>query len=232
MRSGPEPSGPARPSLSRQRVLSAAIDLADRCGIESLAMRKLAKELGVEAMSLYNHVANKTDLIEGMVDSVVSEIDLPAETTDWEAAIRRCATSAHSVFLEHPWACGLVMAPGSSPSGHGARIRYMEWLLRTLSSAGLSPDLTYSAYHALDSHILGFTLWQLGHGPSASENSDRVATIIGQLEASGDFPYLTRHIRQHLASPAGDDTSEFRFGLDLILEGLKRASRRASRSAG
>src|SRR6266702_6817989 len=103
-----------RKPLSRERVLDAAIALADRDGLEALSMRKLAQALGVEAMSLYNHVANKGDLVDAMVDRVVGEIELPATGDDWDVAIRKCAISAHEAFLRHPWACSLVMSPTST----------------------------------------------------------------------------------------------------------------------
>jgi AcrR family transcriptional regulator len=155
-----------RTPLTRERIFDAALRLADEGGIESLSMRKLARELGVEAMSLYNHVANKGDLVDGIVDLVVREIELPAGEA-WDAAIRRCAISAHETFLRHPWACSLVMSPKVDATVGGPRLRYMEWLLGRLREAGLSPELTYSAYHALDSHMLGFTMWQLGHAAGA-----------------------------------------------------------------
>src|SRR5436190_10711218 len=142
--------------LSRERVLQAAIELADEGGIESLSMRKLARELGVEAMSLYNHVANKGDLVDAIADLVVSEIELPAAGEEWDVAVRTCAISAYETFMRHPWACGLVMSPTRARAVPAPRIRYIEWLLRCLREAGFSPELTYHAYHALDSHILGF----------------------------------------------------------------------------
>src|SRR5947209_14246014 len=104
----------SRVPLTRERVLDAAIRLADEGGIESLTMRKLARELGVEAMSLYNHVANKGDLVDGIVDLVVSEIELPSTTEDWDIAVRECAVSAHETFLRHPWACSLVLSPAGA----------------------------------------------------------------------------------------------------------------------
>jgi AcrR family transcriptional regulator len=221
------PNSESRVPLSRERVLQAAIDLADEGGIESLTMRKLARELGVEAMSLYNHVADKGDLVDGIVDLVVSEIDLPSNGEDWEAAIRECAISAHEAFLRHPWACSLVMSPATTRGARTPRLRYMEWLLSRLRAAGFSPDLTYHAYHALDSHILGFTLWQLGHSAAAEHLrgaqglEDFAAAFLQDLRA-GDYPYLAEHVEQHLT--AGDDGErEFEFGLDLILDGLKRA---------
>jgi AcrR family transcriptional regulator len=212
--------------LSRQRILRAAVRLADEGGIESLTMRKLARKLGVEAMSLYNHVANKDDLVDGMVDLVVGEIELP-EAGEWDAAIREAAISAHEIFMRHPWACSLVMVPGRSRTFLTPRLRYMEWLLGRFRDAGFSPELTYHAYHTVDSHILGFTLWELGHAAGArqladGENlADVAAAWIPRLREGG-FAHLAEHAEQHLRG-AVEGPSEFEFGLDLILDGLKRA---------
>jgi AcrR family transcriptional regulator len=221
-------SASRRKPLSKERVLNAAMALADSDGIEALSMRRLAQELGVEAMSLYNHVANKGEILDGIVDLAVSEIELPSTEEDWEAAIRKCAISAHEAFLRHPWACSLVMSPGSTPTGHTARLRYIEWLLRSLREAGFSPDLTYHAYHALDSHILGFTMWQLGHSAAAAslgaekDFADFAANFVAEIRADG-LPYLAEHVEQHVAAPSDEGEGEFEFGLDLILDGLKRA---------
>src|SRR5438046_5601477 len=118
-----------RKPLSRERVLDAAIALVDRDGLDALSMRKLAQALGVEAMSLYNHVANKGDLVNAMVDRVIGEIELPeGPDAEWEPAIRACAISAHEAFLRHPWACGPAMSPARSTVVPTARIRYIEWL--------------------------------------------------------------------------------------------------------
>jgi AcrR family transcriptional regulator len=215
--------------LNRNRILKAAIRLADEGGLESLTMRKLARKLGVEAMSLYNHVANKGDLVDGMVDLVVNEIELP-DTGEWDAAIRECAISAHGIFMRHPWACSLVMAPSQSRTFLTPRLRYMEWLLGRLREAGFSPELTYHAYHTLDSHMLGFTLWELGHAAGARQMSGGedlagvAAAWIPRLREGG-FPHLAEHAEQHLAGKV-DGESEFEFGLDLILESLKRARAR------
>jgi AcrR family transcriptional regulator len=187
-------------------------------------MRKLARELGVEAMSLYNHVASKGDLVDAIVDLVVSEIELPSTAVHWQAAVREYAISAHEAFLRHPWACGLVMGPSASRTLRTPRLRYMEWLLGRLREAGFSPELTYHAYHALDSHILGFTLWQVGHAAGAKDiaggkdSADFAASFLPELRAGG-YPYLAEHAEQHIAAP-GDD---FEFVLDLLLDGLERA---------
>ena len=222
-----DPDSKPRLPLTRDRVLEAAIRLADEGGIESLTMRKLAGELGVEAMSLYNHVANKGDLVAAMVDLVVGEIELPSAGEEWDVDIRTCAVSAHEALLRHPWACSLVLSPGTMRALPTPRLRYMEWLLQRLREAGFSPELTYHAYHTLDSHILGFTLWQLGHAISTKELgggdlADLVDRFLRELPAA-DYPFLAEHARQHVAAPSGDGAREFEFGLDLILDGLKRA---------
>jgi AcrR family transcriptional regulator len=211
--------------LSRERVLEAAIRLADEGGLESLTMRKLATELGVEAMSLYHHVANKAEVVGGIVDRVVGEFELPSDQRDWEQTVRICAVSAHEALLRHPWACNPVLTPSGSVTTHTARMRYMEWLLRQLRDAGFSADLTYKGYHALDSHIFGFTLWQVGHEVATQDMPDLADNVLDALPADA-FPYLIEHIHQHLEAPSGDGARAFEFGLDLILEGLKRARSR------
>ena len=216
MATQPDSSSQPRVPLSRDRVLNAAIRLADDGGIESLTMRKLGRALGVEAMSLYNHVANKDDILDGIVDLVMNETELPPATEDWDVAVRRCAISAHEALLRHPWACSLVMSP---TTGFTPRMRYMEVLLGRLSEAGFSPELTSHAYHALDSHILGFTLWQIGHTVATEGGEDLATTILRDLSVD-EYPYLAEHVEQHFAG--SDDEGEFEFVLDLILDGLKR----------
>jgi AcrR family transcriptional regulator len=210
-----------RVPLTKDRVLSTAIRLADTGGIESLSMRKLGQALGVEAMSLYNHVANKDDVLDGIADRVLSEIDMPAAGADWELAIWTCAVSAHKALTAHPWACHLIM---SGPRPLPGRLRYIESILGCLREAGFSAVASYHGYHALDSHILGFTLWQAGHAISTEDLAELMA-FVPSLAAAG-YPYLAEHAEQHIAGSAGDAAaaggSEFEFGLRLILDGLKR----------
>jgi AcrR family transcriptional regulator len=213
--------------LTRDRIVRTGIAIADDCGIEALSMRRLARELGVEAMSLYNHVKNKGDLVDAMVDHVVSEIERPTEP-DWEAAVRRCAISAYDAFLRHPWACGLVMAPSGLRLDDNPRLRYLEWLLGRLADAGFSPELIYRGYHALDSHILGFTMWQLGHSVAGDDilgglsPEAFIAELVPRLYGAG-YPNLAEHAEQHVSAPWRETLREFEFGLDLILDGLKKA---------
>lgn len=207
-----------RVPLTRDRVLRAAIALADEGGIDGLSMRRLGQDLGVEAMSLYNHVANKEDLLTGIVDLVVSEFALPDPGADWQAAVRATAISAHDVLVEHPWAASVMLSvTGSSP----ARWRYMNALLGTLRRAGFSADRTDRAYHALDSHITGFTLWQVQIQAEPEDLPNLAERFLAALP--GDhYPYLVEHVHQHLKDRNPEDEGTFAFGLDLILDGLAR----------
>jgi AcrR family transcriptional regulator len=204
---------PAR--LSRDRILASAVRLADRDGLEAVTMRRLGQALGVEAMSLYKHVANKDAILDGLLERVLAEVQLPQPGGDWEGELRRAAISLHDALARHPWACGLVMAPASSPNALGARIRYIEALLRTLREAGFTPTQAYYGYHALDSHAVGFTMWELGH---AVPDNAVVEELLRQIE-SGAYPYLLEHARQH---DANHPQTSFEFGLDLIFDGLRR----------
>jgi AcrR family transcriptional regulator len=208
----------ARVPLSRDRVLEAAIRLADEGGIEAISMRKLGQALGVEAMSLYNHVANKDDILSGIVEIVESGIELPSPGSDWRQALRRTAMSAHDVFEQHPWAASLTLsADGSRP----ARWRYMNEVLRCLRAAGFSAETTDLAYHALESHIAGFTLWAAQLEVDDAELPDLAARFLEQF-AGDEIPYVVEHVEQHLMERSPDNPGAFAFGLDLILDGLER----------
>ncbi len=210
-----------RARLTRDRVLRAAMDLADEGGIEAVTMRRLARALGVEAMSLYHYAANKDDILAGIVDLVVREIGLPTPDGAWRPAIRASAMSAHGVLRRHPWACNLLM---SAPRLLPGRLRYIDALLGRLGEARLPAELTDLAYHALDSHILGFTLWEAGY-TSAFRGlpPDFAATFLRDLPIA-DYPHLADHVAYHQRPPSPDGKGEFEFVLDLILDGLERAS--------
>ena len=217
-----ERASDARVPLSRDRVLEAAIDLADAAGIESLTMRRLAQELGVEAMTLYYHVANKDDILDGMVELVISQYELPSPDGDWKAELRKTAISAYEVLSRHPWAASLSLS-GRGPGT--ARLRYSDAILGTLRRGGFSADMTDHAYHALESHIMGFTLWEVGMNLGSPEDLARLATaFMAQLPAD-EFPYMAEHVQQHLRPRGPEEEGEFAFGLDLILDGLERLRR-------
>jgi AcrR family transcriptional regulator len=208
-----------RPRLSRERLMDAAIRLADAGGIGQLSMRRLAQELGVEAMSLYYHVANKDDLMNGIADRVVGEIELPAADAAWKPALRRLALSAYEAFTRHPWAASLVLSgAGTTP----ARVRYMEAVLGTLRRAGFSAGMTDHGYHAIESHIMGFTLWEVGMNLGTRDDLARLATGFLESLPARQFPHIEEHIRWHLQPADPSDEGEFAFGLDLILDGLER----------
>ena len=212
------PDQPPRLPLTRDRVLRAAIGLADEAGIESLSMRRLGQVLGVEAMSLYNHVANKDDILNAIVDIVESDIELPAPGADWKSALRRTGLSARDVFVLHPWAASLSLsATGMRP----ARWRYMNAILGSLRDAGFSADMTDLAYHALESHIAGFTLWAAELDIDEDALPDRADAFLSKFP-SDEFPYLVEHVHQHLTERNPESEGSFAFGLDLILDGLER----------
>lgn len=203
--------------LSRERVLNTALHLADEGGIESLSMRKLAQELGVQAMSLYNHVANKDDLLDGIVDMVVSEIEVPDLKVDWQTAMRRRAISAHAVLRRHPWATmPLVSRVNVGP----AMLRYVDATLGCLCAAGFSIEMADQIWNSIDSHIYGFTLQELNFPFEATEYSTAAETGLAMIPVD-KYPYLNR--LTHLVM-RGDYNGlhNFEFGLELILNGLER----------
>jgi len=206
-----------RPPLSKERVLRAAIALADGSGIESLSMRKLGQRLGVEAMSLYNHVANKDEILDGMVDLVVGEIDLPAEGADWKTAMRRRAISAHEVLVRHAWASSQIV---SRVNVGPAMLRYVDSTLGALREAGFSYALVDRAWNAMDSYIYGFTLQELNFPFQPEEYADVAAAYRPQISAD-DYPYLVE-LTELVMGAKHDGVAEFEFGLDLVLDGLDR----------
>jgi AcrR family transcriptional regulator len=198
------------------------MDLADKGGIEALTMRKLAERLGVEPMSLYYHVASKDELLSGIIGLAEGEIEIPADDLDWKTAIRRMAISFHDVLKRHPWAASLPQAAGVSPASVSpARLRYMESVLGRLREAGFSANMTHHAYHALDSHIVGSTLWHAGYASIKGFPKDIATTFARSLPVE-TYPYLLEHIEQHVNPALRDGKSEFEFGLDLILDSLER----------
>jgi AcrR family transcriptional regulator len=221
-----EPRSTPRTPLTRQRVLHAAVALADRNGVGSLSMRKLAQELGVEAMSLYHHVAKKDDVLDGIVDIVFSEIDLP-EDGDWKAAMRERAISAREALRRHPWAIGL-MESRSSPGP--ATLRDYDAVLRVLRTAGFTVEMAAHAFSLLDSYIYGFALQETSLPFETSEELVDVAQTILESLPADEYPYLTEMV-EHALQPGYAFAAEYEVGLDLILDGIARA-REAAASGG
>ena len=206
-----------RARLSRDRILAAAVRIADDEGIDAVSMRRLGQELGVQAMSLYNHVANKDDVRAGMLDLVLREVEIPSPRDPWKSSLRRSAISTHSALGRHRWAAALLM----SAAGH-THMRWMEGVLGTLRQAGFSAELADHAYHALDSHITGFSLWQASLPFETKAELVELAEAFLERIPEAEYPYVVEHARQHLRDDAPSGATEFAFGLDLILDGLER----------
>jgi len=208
-----------RTRLTREKVLLAAIDLADKQGVETLSMRKLGQELGVKAMSLYNHVANKDNLLDGMVDLVFGEIGLPPTGVRWQTAMRRRAIAAREALARHPWAIGLMESrrtPGP------ATLRHHDAVIGCLREADFSILMTAHAYSALDSYIYGFALQQASLPFKSSDEVVEVAENIFSTFPADTYPHLAELMVEHALRPGYDYADEFEFGLDLILDGLER----------
>ena len=212
--------------LSRERILRAALDLADKEGIESLSMRKLAQELGVQAMSLYNYVTNKDDLLDGIVDITIGEIEVPTLTTDWKTAMRRRANSAHKVLLRHPWSTLEIV---SRVNVGLANMRYVDATLGCLREAGFSFEMADRAWNTIDSHIYGFTLQELKF-PFAPTEYSQAAKDGFALIPVHEYPYLNQ-LTRHVIEGKYNGIHDFEFGLEIILNGLDRL-RENARSSG
>jgi AcrR family transcriptional regulator len=210
-----------RAPLSRERVLGAAVALADERGAEELTMRKLAKALGIEAMSLYNHVANKDDLLDGMIDLVFSEIEPPVPGGDWKAELRKRALSTRAALARHPWAVGEM----EGRTNHGpSNLRLHDAVLGCLRAAGFSLEMTVHAYSVQDAYIYGFALQETDM--SSQTPDDFAAEAQRQMRdyeaVLGDYPHLVEVVGGHVAKAGYDYSKEFLFGLDVVLDGLER----------
>jgi hypothetical protein len=202
--------------LSRERVLDRAIALADAEGIGALTMRRLGAELGVEGMALYNHVANKQDLLDGMLDRVAADIEVPESGPDWRDQARRRAISTHAVILRHPWSAALWTA---SIKLGPARMGYLDSGLRNLREAGFPPDLLDLSFHAIENHIIGHALQSLGFPLDRDDLMNIGSSFLDSFPVER-YPDLAAHVRHHLDHP--DSTDGFEFELDVILDGLDR----------
>jgi AcrR family transcriptional regulator len=208
-----------RTPLSKERVLQAAVDLADRGGIEALSMRKLGQELGVDAMALYRHVRNKDDLLDGIVEVIVGEIERPGTAQAWKPALREQAMAARRVMLRHPWARRVLE---ERPKGGPVFLAYVESVLATMREGGFSIDLAHHTLHVLGSRIFGFTQDLFEDKTQAQPSPEEVA---GLLRALAPYPRVIEMAQSvshdGVLGPCDDDV-EFAFGLDLVLDGLER----------
>jgi AcrR family transcriptional regulator len=220
------PTGERREPLTRDRVLGTAVELADRGGIEALSMRRLGQELRVDAMALYRHVRNKDDLLDGLVELIVAEIDRPPASGDWKSTLRDQAMAARRVMLRHPWAKRVLE---ERPKGGPVFLAYIESVLATLQAGGFSIELAHHVLHVMGSRIFGFNQDLLEDKTQSVPSPEEAAVL---MRALAPFPHVVElaQAASHdgVLGPCDDDV-EFAFGLDLILDGLER--RRSGREA-
>jgi AcrR family transcriptional regulator len=217
----PNPDRRRRPrvALSRERVIRAAIRLADNGGLEAVSMRKVGELLRVEAMSLYKHVANKDDILDGVVDAVFAEVGLPGTGADWRTAMRERAVSAREVLVRHPWAIGLL---DSRRNAGPATIRHHDAVIGSLRRGGFSVEMAAHAFSLLDSYIYGFALQETSLPFRTPEELSDLARTIMPPGTADEFPWFTELATELALKPGYSYGAEFEFGLDLILDGLER----------
>ncbi|WP_458108196.1 TetR/AcrR family transcriptional regulator [Arthrobacter sp. R3-55] len=220
-------AAPQRIPLSRERVLACAVELADQSGIAALTIRSLARTMGTKPMSLYYYVANKDEILDGIVDMVFSEIELPAPGGNWREEMQRRARGMRSALRRHPWAVGLLesrSAPGP------ATLRHHEATLSTLREAGFSVQQTAHAYALLDSYIYGFAVQEAALPFEGRDTAAEITEPIMERFSTGEYPRMVEIAVEHVLKPGYDFGDEFEFGLDLILDGLNRL--KAGQQAG
>ena len=208
-----------RVPLTRELVLQTALRLADQGGLESLSMRKLGQELGVEAMAVYYHFANKDEVLDGIVDLVWTEIDLPVAGEDWWIAMRRRAISVHDVLARHRWAIGLMesrLNPGP------ANLRHHDAVIGNLRAAGFEMAMVAHAYSLLDGYIYGFALTKMNLPFDALDDISEMAQTMLEPFPDGQYPNLVAFITEHAMQPGYDFANEFEWGLDVVLDGIER----------
>lgn len=215
------PSG--RLPVTRDRAVVSAIALADADGLAALTMRKLAEALGVEAMSLYHHVANKEDLLDGMIDSVFGEIDLPRQDADWKLEMQRRAESVRVVLLRHPWAIGIMesrVSPGPSI------LRHHDAVLGCLRGGGFAVPMAAHAFALIDSYVYGFVLQEVNLPFNDQDEIGEMLEQIMPMLSAEEYPHLAELTVEHVMKPGYRFGNEFAYGLSLILDGLQRDMRR------
>lgn len=207
-----------RAPLSRERIITAAMALADEKGEAGVTMRAVASRLGVEAMSLYNHVARREDLLGGMVDTVFGEIELPASTSDWKQALRDRTNSARTVLRRHPWAVSLM---DSGKATGPALLRHHDAVLGALRAGGFSVAMSTRAFSVIDSYLYGFVIQELSLPFANSTELEEVAGDLAQDLPADIYPHLAEVVAGQLLAPGYDPDTEFAFGLELILGALR-----------
>jgi AcrR family transcriptional regulator len=206
-----------REPLTRERVLDAAITLADQGGLESVSMRRLGQALGVEAMALYYHFANKEQVLDGIVDLVFAEIELPVAGADWKTAMRRRAISVRDVLARHRWAIGMME---SRKNPGPANLRHHDAVIGNLRAAGFDMAMVAHAYSLLDGYVYGFALTKMNLPFHASDEVAEVAEDMLAPFPHDEYPNLVAFITEHAMQPGYDFGDEFEYGLDVILDGI------------
>jgi AcrR family transcriptional regulator len=212
--------GRQRARLSRELVIKGALAVADAGGLGALTIRFLANELGVKPMSVYYHVANKEEILDALIDVIFAEINLPVPGRGWRSELQRRADSARKVLSRHRWAIGLLESrrnPGP------ANLRHHDSVIATLRDAGFSAEMTAHAYALIDSYVYGFALQEAALPFEGPESVGDVAQPMMELMAAGEYPHLVQMVTTYYLQPGYDFADEFRFGLDLILDGLERS---------
>jgi AcrR family transcriptional regulator len=214
------PTSAPRTPLTKERVFEAAVDLADRDGIDALSMRKLGQELGVEGMALYRHVRDKDAILDGIVDVIMSEIDGSDRADDWKTELRQLSLAARDVMLRHPWAPAVIV---TRPDVGPATLRHIDHVLRLLEAAGFSLDMAHHALHVLGSRVFGFTQDPFNDTTDVRPDAATAAAIAQTLSVTYPNVGKLAAAATHDGGLGGcDDDFEFAFGLDLILDGLER----------
>ncbi|WP_028652565.1 TetR/AcrR family transcriptional regulator [Nocardioides halotolerans] len=209
----------SREPLSRDRVLRAALAVADEGGLDRLTIRSLAERVGAKPMSLYHYVANKDDILDGLVDLVFAEIELPEPTGDWRAEMTRRARSAREVLRRHPWSIGLLE---SRTSPGPATLRHHDATIGALRAGGFTVAQTAHAYAVLDAFVYGFAIQEASLPFEGPDGAAEVAGPIIELMQAGEYPHMVEFATEHALLPGYDFGAEFGFGLDLVLDGLGR----------
>lgn len=210
-----------RKKLDLGRIIEGAVALADETGVDALTIRKLSTSLDVKPMTIYHYVQNKEAIIDGMVDMVFSEIDLPQMDINWKNAIRQRSASAREVLARHPWA---IMLMDSRRTPGMATLRQYDAVIGCLREGGLSVKMTAHAYAVIDAFIYGFVIQEASLPATSGNEMAELAESIMETTAMSEYPYLMEFTNQHVLQPDYDFGNEFEFGLNLILEGLENVS--------
>jgi AcrR family transcriptional regulator len=218
---------PPRPALTHERIIDAAVQVADRGGVAGVSMRNVGKELGVEAMSLYHHIDGKDALLDALTDWVFARIELPDPKQPWRSTMTDLAASARRTLSQHPWALGLIE---SRRSPGPALLRHHDTVLACLRTNGFSVPMAAHAFSAIDAYVYGFVLTEVNLPFEPGESAEQFVEEIADMLPADEYPFLVELIGEQVAGRDYSYGDEFDFGLELILDGLER--RQEDRSSG